>query len=41
MLFRSRSFQDKGDRSAGISVKGEVKFGGTEKTEKEKETAGK
>ena len=35
---QTRSFQDKGDRSAGVRTKGEVKGGGTEKTEKEKET---
>ena len=35
------SFQDEGDGSVGMKIKGEVKGGGTDKTEKEKETAGK
>ena len=37
IILSNRSFQDKGDGSVGIRIKGEVKGGGTEKTEKEKE----
>lgn len=33
------SFQDKGPRSVGIRIKGEVKREGTKKTEKDKKTA--
>ena len=38
---QTSSFHDKGDGSEGIRIKGEVQRGGTEKTEKGKETAGK
>ena len=38
---QTSSFHDKGDGSGGIRIKGEVQGGGTEKTAKEKETAGK
>ena len=38
---QTRSFQDEGDGIVGMTIKGEVKGGGTDKTEKEKETAGK
>ena len=35
---QASSFQNKGDWSVGVRTKGEVKGGGTEKTEREKET---
>ena len=41
LKLQTRSFQDEGDVSVGMKIKGEVKGGGTDKTEKEKETAGK
>ena len=38
---QTRSFQDEGDGSVDMKIKGEVKWGGTDKTQEEKETAGK
>ena len=37
LKLQTRSFQDEGDGSVGMKIKGEVKGGGTDKTEKEKE----